>query len=143
MEKVVHRIWPSGVCRTVPRSNQFQQFCLVISTYHIILTSDLAVSVRIPRCMEASGSPCEVDDGQPLALEIAPVQTVVFIVIAMAGIWHFDLRDVPLDSDQSDSYKKRTHQWMRLHVHSLRHPTYPLLCLSVVVRRLPWRLARS
>jgi hypothetical protein len=56
--------------------------------------------------MKASRRPCEVDNGQPRALEIAPVQTIIFIVVVMAGIRHFDLGDVPLDADQSDSYKQ-------------------------------------
>jgi hypothetical protein len=123
--------------------HQFQQFCLDDATQHIILTSDLAVSVRIPRGMETPGRSCEVDNGQLLALEIAPVQTIVVIVVPMAGIRPFDLGHVPLDFDQSDSYKKQRHQWMRLHVRFLRHPTYPLLCLSAAVGRRPLRLARN
>ena len=65
--------------------------------------------------MEAFGSPCKVNNGQPRALEIAPVQPLVFIVVvaSVAVGRRFDLRDVPLDADQSDSYTLQAHQQMR------------------------------
>jgi hypothetical protein len=53
--------------------HQFQLSCPLIAQNYIILTSDLAVSVRIPRGMEASRRPREVYNRQPRALEIAPV----------------------------------------------------------------------
>lgn len=66
--------------------------------------------------MEAFGGPCKVHNGQSRALEIAPVQPLVFIVVVVASVAvgrRFDLRDVPLDADQSDSYTLQAHQQMR------------------------------
>lgn len=63
--------------------------------------------------METFGRPCKMYNGQPRPLEITPVQPLVFIVIAVAVGGLFDLRDVPLDADQSDSYTLQAHQQMR------------------------------
>lgn len=41
--------------------------------YVSVLTSDLAVCVGVPACVQASGGSCEVHDGQSFSLEIAPV----------------------------------------------------------------------
>lgn len=64
--------------------------------------------------MEAFGGPCKVHNGQPRPLEIAPVQPLVFVVVVSVAVGRrFDLRDVPLDADQSDSYTLQAHQQMR------------------------------
>lgn len=56
--------------------------------------------MKAPRC------PRKVNNRQPRTLEIAPIQAVVFIVVFIAVSRHFDLRDMPLDADQSDSYTR-------------------------------------
>jgi len=74
MENVVHRIWPSGVCRTVPRSASVSAFFVHhFAPNHGVLTSDFAVSIRVPRSMKAFGCPCKMHNWQPRPLEIAPV----------------------------------------------------------------------
>lgn len=85
--------------------HQFQlSFIPHFAPHHSVLTSDLAISVRVPRSMETLGRPSKMDDGQPRPLEIAPVQPFIFIIIAIAVGRRFDFGNVPLDADQSDSY---------------------------------------
>lgn len=73
----------------------------------MVLTSDLAIGIGVPRRMKTPRSARKVNDWQPRTLETAPVQTVIFVVVPVASTRHFDLRDVPLDADQSDSYESK------------------------------------
>lgn len=87
--------------------HQFQLSIVFHFTPHYgVLTSDLTISIRVPRSMKTLGRPSKMDDRQPRALEIAPVQPFIFVVVVVvvAVGRRFDLRDVPLDADQSDSY---------------------------------------
>ena len=94
----------------MPRSASVSAFFAHHSaSHHKVLTSDLAVSIRVPRGVEAPRSACEVDDRQSRALEIAPVQSFLFVIVVTIGRL-FDLRDVPLDADQSDSYTLQAYQ---------------------------------
>lgn len=102
IEKVVHRIWPSGVCRTVPRSASVSALRNSTHFQRKRLTSNLAISIRIPARVETPRRPREMHNWQSLALEITPVHAVFFFIVVM-GAWCFDFGDVPLDADQSDS----------------------------------------
>ena len=76
-----------------------------------LLTSDLAVSIRVPAGVQASGSPCEVHDRQSFALEIAPVQAVAacFVVgVVVVGVGGLDFGDVPLYADEADCCWKKS-----------------------------------
>jgi hypothetical protein len=85
--------------------HQFQlSFILHFAPRHGVLTSDLAISIRIPRSMKAFGRPRKVHDGQSRSLEITPVQPLICIIVVIAVGRLFDFRNVPLDADQSDSY---------------------------------------
>ena len=68
-----------------------------------VLTSDLAISIRVPRSMKTLGRPSKMHNRQPRPSEIAPVQPFIFVVVAVAVGRLFDLGNVPLDADQSDS----------------------------------------
>lgn len=68
----------------------------------IRLTSNLAISIRVPARMEAPRRSSKMNNRQPLAPEIAPIHVGPFVVV-VASVGCFDLGDVPLDADQSDS----------------------------------------
>jgi hypothetical protein len=73
-----------------------------------LLTSNLAIGVRIPARVEASRRSCEVHDWQSLALEIAPVQAVAarFVVgVVVVGAGGFDFGHVPFYADEADCCK--------------------------------------
>lgn len=72
--------------------------------HHSVLTSDFAISIWVPRSMKTLGRPCKMHNGQPRALEIAPVQPFIFVIFAIVIGRRFDFRDVPLNADQSNSY---------------------------------------
>jgi len=53
--------------------------------------------------MKTFRRPRKMHNRQPRPLEIAPVQPLIFVVVAVAVGRLFDLGNVPLDADQSDS----------------------------------------
>lgn len=70
-----------------------------------LLTSNLAIRIRIPAGVKASRGSCEVHDWQSFTLEIAPVQAVAarFVVgVVVVGVGGLDLGDVPLYADEAD-----------------------------------------
>lgn len=89
---------PYGSSFHISLSFQFQ----TVRLPQIRLTSNLAISIRVPARMEAPRRSSKMDNWQPLSLKIAPVHVGPFVVI-IASVGCFDLGDVPLDADQSDS----------------------------------------
>jgi hypothetical protein len=70
-----------------------------------LLTSNLAIRIRIPAGVKASRGSCEVHDWQSFTLEIAPVQAVTasFVVgVVVVGVGGFDFGDVPFYADEAN-----------------------------------------
>lgn len=81
--------------------------------------------------MKTLGRPCKVHNGQPRALEATPVQPLFFIVIVAVAVGgRFDLRDVPLDADQSDSYTSQSTSANEIfNTYVLFHAEHTLFCV--------------
>ena len=66
----------------------------------VMRTSDLAIGVRIPASMQTPRVASEMYYRQPLALEIAPIHTIIFIVLAfVTTARRLDPSDLQLDLD--------------------------------------------
>ena len=90
-----------------------------------LLTSNLAIRIRIPAGVKASGGSCEVHDWQSFTLEIAPVQAVAarFVVgVVVVGVGGLDFGDVPFYADEADCCweKKKKSVYFFLSLHFLR-----------------------